>query len=63
MNASSLEKLIWVLIFGGLLALSLGLFVRREDRALGHAIVAAGATAAVIGVVLIGVRSRMKDDD
>jgi hypothetical protein len=60
MSPSRIETLTWVLIFGGLLALSLGLFVLRRDAGIGGTIVVAGALAAAVGVVLIWVRSRMK---
>lgn len=62
MGTARLDKLIWVLIFGGLLAVSLGLFVEDRDFALGWSIVVGGGIAAVTGVVLIAVRSRLKDD-
>jgi hypothetical protein len=54
------QQLVWVLIYGGLLALVLGLSVQRTDDALGWSLVAGGALVALVGVVLIFVRSRMK---
>jgi hypothetical protein len=60
MNASALEKLIWVLIYGGLLAVCLGVFVLRGGGdGLGWTLIGAGATSAFIGTVLVVVRSRM----
>ena len=59
MKTSTVETWVWVLIYGGLLAVSLGIFVARQDDVLGTTVVAAGAVAAAAGVVLIYVRSRM----
>jgi len=60
MKASRLEVLIWVLIYGGLLALGLGLAMRSGAPQPGLALIVVGAVLAVMGVLLIGVRSRMK---
>jgi hypothetical protein len=60
MKTSTLETLIWVLIYGGLLVLSLSVFVGRESVVLGSTLGTAGVVAAAVGVVLIVVRSRMK---
>ncbi len=56
------QQLVWVLIYGGLLALVLGLSVQRTDDALGWSLVVGGALVALVGAVLIFVRSRMKAD-
>jgi hypothetical protein len=61
MSTARLEIWIWVLIYGGLLAVGLGLSVQRGDGALGWGIVAVGAVASAAGVLLIWVRSRRKD--
>ena len=55
-----MHQLIWALIYGGLLTLVLGLATARADEALGWALSAAGGVLAALGVVLIGVRSRLK---
>ncbi len=55
-----LQALIWVLIYGGLLTLVLGLSVQRTDDTLGWSLVVSGGVVAVIGFVLIYVRSRIK---
>lgn len=57
-----LEKWTWILIYGGLFAFILGFATARTDAALGWSIATPGAIAAVVGVVLIYVRSRFKDD-
>ena len=57
-----LEKWTWILIYGGLFAFILGFATARTDAALGWSIATPGAIAAAVGVVLIYVRSRFKDD-
>jgi formate hydrogenlyase subunit 3/multisubunit Na+/H+ antiporter MnhD subunit len=63
MSASALETLIWVLIYGGLIVLGLGIAVQRSDAAFGWGLVVAGGILALAGVLLIVVRSRMKRQD
>ncbi len=60
MSADTIDKLIWVLIYGGLLGIGLGLAVRRSDDALGWGLVLGGAVVAAIGALLVWVRSRME---
>ncbi len=57
-----LEKWIWILVYGGLFAMTLGIATARTDAALGWSIATPGAVAAAVGVVLIYVRSRFKDE-
>ena len=59
MTKSGVETLVWVLIYGGLLGVSLGWFMQPRSDALGWMLIAGGGTVAVIGAVLIFVRSRM----
>lgn len=58
-----LQQLIWVLIYGGLLTLVLGLSVQRTEDALGWSLVVGGGIVAAIGFVLIYVRSRLTSSD
>ena len=58
---ATLEKWIWVLIYGGLFLVILGLATGRSDAALGWSMAVPGAVVALVGVVLIYVRSRMKE--
>ncbi len=58
-----LQTLIWVLIYGGLLTLVLGLSVQRSDEVLGWLMVMGGGIVAAIGFVLIYARSRMTVGD
>lgn len=61
MRNATLEALAWVLIFGGLLVLSLGLFVPQERPALQGFLVGGGTASAVAGTVLVVVRARRPD--
>ena len=57
-----LQKLIWVLIYGGLLTLVLGIATARTDAATGWVLMVVGGVVAAVGVVLIAVRARLKTD-
>ena len=57
-----LQKLIWVLIYGGLLTLVLGIATERTDAATGWVLMVVGGVVAAVGVVLIAVRARLKAD-
>ena len=59
-SVARLEALIWVLIYGGLLGLVLGLSIGRTDEAWGWSLVVGGAVVAGVGFILIYVRSRIK---
>jgi drug/metabolite transporter (DMT)-like permease len=58
MSTERLEKLIWVLIYGGLLLLSLGWFVRQGSVLLGALLMIVGAAFSATGAVLVWVRSK-----
>ena len=58
-TARRLETWVWVLIYIGLGLVGLGLSVQRNAAALGWSIVAFGSVAAVVGIVLIWLRSRI----
>jgi hypothetical protein len=55
---AALDVLIWVLIYGGLLAVCLGVFVLRTSPTLGWTLIGGGALLAVAGAALLVVRSR-----
>ena len=57
-----LERLIWTLIYGGLLALVLGLATGDADLVFGWSLAVVGALVALAGVVLIVVRARLGSD-
>ncbi|MCA3240121.1 MAG: hypothetical protein ING89_02335 [Rubrivivax sp.] len=62
MSNRGLEALVWVLIYGGLLLLALGVFVQRQGGGFGWALIGIGSGVAAIGAVLIFVRSRRGPD-
>ena len=56
-----LDALVWILIFGGLLVLILGIASHDVAVIAGWSLTALGGTAAAAGVVLIFVRSRLRE--
>ena len=60
-TTARIQKWIWILIYLGMILLALGLAVQRSDTALGWGIAAPGIAAIAAGIVLIWVRSRMKN--
>ena len=56
-----MERLTWVLLFGGLGVLVLGLATRPFDSATAWTLIVAGGLMAAIGTVLVWVRSRIED--
>ena len=61
-NLKRMQQLTWVLIYGGLLTMVLGVSVRRTDDALGWTLLAVGAVVALAGFALVLMRARMKAD-
>ena len=59
-NKLRIERLVWILVYGGLIALVLGMFVQRYDRLLADIMQIVGTIVAGSGALLIWVRSRMK---
>jgi hypothetical protein len=55
------ERLVWILVYGGLFGVVLGLATRAEDAVTGWSLVVAGGCIAAAGAVLIWVRSRMNN--
>ena len=56
-----LDNLIWTLIFGGLFTLVLGIASHDETAIGGWSLSVLGSLAAAAGVVLIYVRSRLRE--
>ena len=54
-----IERLIWILIYGGLFALVLGLATLSRAPATAWSLIVLGGCVAAAGVVLIWVRSRL----
>ena len=59
--AARIQKWIWMLVYAGIVLFALGLVVQRNDASLGWGMAVTGGALVVIGIVLIWVRSRMKD--
>ena len=60
MKPAKLEVWIWVLIYGGLFAVGVGVFVLRGGGlGLGWTLVALGTAATLAGAALVAVRARM----
>ncbi|WPB59257.1 hypothetical protein [Xylophilus sp. GOD-11R] len=57
-----IERLVWVLIYGGLLCLILGIAIRDARAGSGIAMMVLGGIVAAVGVVLIFVRARLRED-
>lgn len=56
-----LQKLIWVYIYGGLLSIVIASFVRPTDASTAWWMTVIGGAVVALGVVLIYVRSRLKE--
>ena len=54
-----IERLVWILIYGGLFALVLGLATRSREPTTAWSLIVLGGCVAAVGVVLIWVRSRL----
>ena len=57
-----LHKIIWALIFGGLIIIILGIFVGKAGDSIGWMMLVAGGLMTTAGTVLIYVRSKMPTD-
>jgi hypothetical protein len=62
MNTTRVEVWVWVLVYLGLIVIGVGMSVQRSDAMLGWGITAAGIVLDTLGVVLIWLRSRAKDE-
>jgi hypothetical protein len=62
MKTSTVETWVWVLLYGGLLVLSLSVFVARADAAFGWGLAIGGMLATALGALLVYLRSRMKEE-
>ena len=60
MPTQRIETLIWLLIYGGLICMSLGWFITPKQGPWGELMITGGIIATIVGVVLIFVRSKMK---
>jgi sulfite exporter TauE/SafE len=55
-----MDKLIWICIFGGMIAVGLGLAIARSDDTLGWLFMAAGVVLVVVGATMVWLRSRSR---
>ncbi len=61
-HLARLETLTWVLIYGGLLTLVIGLYMGRGEEGTGDELVVIGVGLAVAGAILVYVRSRLREE-
>ena len=59
LSIAKVEVLIWVLIYGGLLVLAVGLALREVHGLLAGTVSLIGGLIVAVGVALIWIRSRM----
>lgn len=57
-----LERMTWTLIYGGLLGLLLGASLHKAQVSYAGAFMVGGAAAALLGVLLIALRSRLSEE-
>ena len=62
MKNARLESLSWVLIYGGIFMVMLGLWVIDDHAGLGHGLSWSGGLVVLIGALLIWLRSRRSAD-
>ena len=62
LRLARIETAIWVLIYGGLLAGVVGLFMARRHDAGSTLLIAGGAVLVVIGAGLVYIRSRLREE-
>ena len=58
-----MERMVWLLIYGGLLSIVIAHFLGETDEILAHTMRILGLAAVVAGGVLIYVRSRLREGD
>ena len=56
------ERLVWMLVYGGLFTAVIGIATRTHDPATGWSLIVIGGLVAAIGALLVWVRSRMRAD-
>ena len=63
LRLARVETAIWVLIYGGLLCLVVGLFMSRQHSGSGFGMVVGGVIIAACGAALVYLRSRLREED
>ena len=59
--AARVEVWVWVLIYGGLFLLAIGVALARAGKPYAWGVIIAGCIVAIAGAALVWVRSRMAD--
>ena len=62
LRLARIETAIWVLIYGGLLTVVVGLFMARRQDGGSTLLIVGGAVLVVIGAGLVYVRSRLREE-
>ena len=62
MSARKVETWVWVLVYGGMIVLGIGLAIQRTDADTGWPIACAGGVLVGLGALLVWVRSRMRGE-
>lgn len=57
-----MQRVIWMLIYVGLITMVLGYFAGRQDEATGTVLCGVGGLAVGAGVLMIYIRSRLRED-
>ena len=58
---SRLQWLVWIAIYGGLLVISVASFLGQDSSATATAMYVAGGMLVVAGVIMIYIRSRLRE--
>jgi hypothetical protein len=57
-----MERLIWTLIYAGLLSMVLAYFTEQTQGVPAHGLLTFGVLAVVLGVLMVWIRSRLRED-
>jgi len=57
-----MQRIIWMLIYLGLLTMVLGYFSGMQDEATGTVLYGVGGLAVAVGVLMIYIRSRLREE-
>ena len=60
-DAARLDAIAWTLIFGGLVVVAVGIALQRNGAGYGWAVAVAGTLVVAAGVVVLWLRSRIRD--
>ena len=63
LDAARLDAIAWTLVFGGLLVVGVGIALQRNGAGYGWGVVVAGALVVAAGVVVVWLRSRIRDPE